>query len=364
MAEAGEKTSDAKPEEPIHDILIIGAGIAGLSAAIYTTRERLSTLVLEKLYPGGQILTTARVENYPGFPDPIGGMELADRLSRQAQRFGAEIVTSAAVDRLVPCRQDGCTFTDVFVGETRRRGRAVILCVGSEYRKLGCPGEKELTGYGVSYCGTCDAPFYEGKHVVVVGGGNTALDEGLHLLKFVRRLTYVVLDTEFRAEKILLEELANHQDKVTTHFESTVTEILPGTAAGHGTLAGRACRGSTASRTRARGVPDGGTKKVAGVRVKHIRTGEEAEVACDGVFVFIGLAPQTAFLKGTLDLDPQGFIRTDACTLRTSLPGVWAAGDVRAGALKQAATAAGEGVVAALGAKEYLKRQHGVRART
>jgi len=333
MAETDEKQTGAKDNASVHDIVIVGAGIAGLSAAIYTTRERLATLVLEKLYPGGQILTTARVENYPGFPDPIGGMELADRLSRQAQRFGAEIVSSAAVDRLVPCRQDGCTFTDVHVGETRRRGRAVILCVGSEYRKLGCPGEKELTGYGVSYCGTCDAPFYEGKHVVVVGGGNTALDEGLHLLKFVRRLTYVVLDPEFRGEKILLEELANHPDKVTTHFESTVTEIL-------------------------------GEKKVAGVRVKHIRTGEEAEVACDGVFVFIGLEPQTAFLKGTLDLDEQGFIRTDACTLRTSLPGIWAAGDVRAGALKQAATAAGEGVVAALGAKEYLKRQHGVRART
>jgi thioredoxin reductase (NADPH) len=222
---------------------------------------------------------------------------------------------------------------DAYTGETRRRGRAVILCVGSEYRKLGCPGEKELTGFGVSYCGTCDAPFYEGKHVVVVGGGNTALDEGLHLLKFVRRLTYVVLDPEFRGEKILLEELANHQDKVATHFESTVTQIF-------------------------------GEKKVTGVRVKHIRTGKETEVACDGVFVFIGLAPQTAFLKGTLDLDPQGFIRTDACTLRTSLPGVWAAGDVRAGSLKQAATAAGEGVVAALNAKEYLKRQHGVRART
>jgi len=355
MAETDEKQAGAKPEARVYDVVIIGAGIAGLSAAIYTTRERLSTLVLEKLYPGGQILTTARVENYPGFPDPIGGMELADRLSRQAQRFGAEIVTSAPVDRLVPCRQDGCTFTDVFVGETRRRGRAVILCVGSEYRKLGCPGEKELTGYGVSYCGTCDAPFYEGKHVVVVGGGNTALDEGLHLLKFVRRLTYVVLDPEFRAEKILLEELANHRDKVATHFESTVTEILPGTAAVESWRAG----------TRpARGVPDGGTKKVAAVRMKHIRTGEETEVACDGVFVFIGLEPQTAFLKGTLDLDPRGFIRTDACSLRTSLPGVWAAGDVRTGSLKQAATAAGEGVVAALGAKEYLKRQHGVRART
>ncbi|HET6440889.1 MAG TPA: FAD-dependent oxidoreductase [Phycisphaerae bacterium] len=333
MAETDEKQAGAKPEASAYDVVIIGAGMAGLSAAIYTTRERLATLILEKLYPGGQILTTARVENYPGFPEPIGGMELADRLSRQAQRFGAEIVSSAAVDRLVPCTDAGCPYVDAYVGATRYRGRSVILCVGSEYRKLGCPGEKELTGYGVSYCGTCDAPFYEDKHVVVVGGGNTALDEGLHLLKFVRRLTYVVLDPEFRGEKILQEELANHPDKVATHFESTVTEIF-------------------------------GEKKVTGVRVKNAKTGEEAEVACDGVFVFIGLEPQTAFLKGTLDLDPQGFIRTDACTLRTTLPGVWAAGDVRAGSLKQAATAAGEGVVAALGAKEYLKRQHGVRTRT
>ncbi len=322
-----------KPEVKVHDIVIVGAGIAGLAAAIYTTRERLSTLVLEKLLPGGQILTTARVENYPGFPDPIGGMELADRLSRQAARFGAEIVTSTAVTQLAPCRENGCTFTDVLVGESRRRARAVLLCVGSEYRKLGCPGEKELTGYGVSYCGTCDAPFYEGKHVVVVGGGNTALDEGLHLLEFAKKLTYVVLDPEFRAEKILVEELARHGDKVATHFESTVTEIF-------------------------------GPKKVTGVRVRNAKTGEERKVECDGVFVFIGLAPQTAFLRGTLDLDEQGFIRTDACTLRTSLPGVWAAGDARAGALKQAATAAGEGVVAALNAKEFLKREHGVRART
>jgi thioredoxin reductase (NADPH) len=322
-----------KAEETVHDVIIVGAGIAGLSAAIYTTRERLSTLVLEKLYPGGQILTTARVENYPGFPDPIGGMELAERLSKQAARFGAEIVTSAAVTHLASCREKACTFTDVLVGNQRRRGRAVLLCVGSEYRKLGCPGEKELTGFGVSYCGTCDAPFYEGKHVVVVGGGNTALDEGIHLLKFVSRLTYVVLNPAFRGEQILVEELAKHQDRVATHFESTVTEII-------------------------------GPKKVTGVRVRNTKSGEEQTVECDGVFVFIGLAPQTAFLRGTLDLDKQGFIRTDACTLRTSLPGVWAAGDARAGALKQAATAAGEGVVAALNAKEFLKREHGVQART
>jgi thioredoxin reductase (NADPH) len=322
-----------KAEETTHDVIIVGAGIAGLSAAIYTTRERLSTLVLEKLYPGGQILTTARVENYPGFPEAIGGMELADRLSGQAKRFGAEIVTSTEVTRLEPCDDGGCRSLDVFADDTRYRTRAVILGVGSEYRKLNCPGEKRLTGYGVSYCGTCDAPFYEDKHVVVVGGGNTALDEGLHLLKYASRLTYVMLRDDFTGERILIDELRQHEDRVRTCFKSTVTEIL-------------------------------GEERVEAVRIKHTESGEEEELACDGVFVFIGLQPLTGFLKGTVDLDDGGFILTDGCTLETSLTGVWAAGDARAGAVKQAATAAGEGVVAALNAKEYLRNRYGVGTRS
>jgi thioredoxin reductase (NADPH) len=325
MASAGPGSAPAS--DATYDVIIVGAGIAGLSAAIYTTRERLSTLVLEKMMPGGQILTTSRVENYPGFPDPIGGMELADRLASQAVRFGAEIVSQAQVTRIKPHMSEGdggCVLA--FAGAKRYCGRTMILAVGSEYRKLDVPGEKRLTGYGVSYCGTCDAPFYREKHVVVVGGGNTALDEGLHLLKFASRLTFVTLGDTFRASQILVDELGRQGDKVETHFSSTVTEVV-------------------------------GDKKVEGVRVRSARTNEEKLVPCDGVFVFVGLVPLTGFLKGVVELDEQGFILTEACTLRTSVPGVWAAGDVRAGTLKQAATAAGDGVIAALMAKEFLRRQ-------
>jgi thioredoxin reductase (NADPH) len=326
MPQSDEEPAGPPPETPTHDVLIVGGGIAGLSAAIYTTRERMSTLVLEKLLPGGQILTTARVENYPGFPEPIGGMELADRLSGQATRFGARIVNQSPVTRLAVAEEGGARFIDAFVRDTRYRGRSAILCVGSEYKKLDVPGEKRHTGYGVSYCGTCDAPFYRGKHVVLVGGGNTAVDEGLHLLKFAGKVTFVVRSAEFAGTRISVEELARQGGRVATRFSSAVTEIV-------------------------------GDKKVEGVRVGGAAGGREEVVPCDGVFVFIGLVPLTGFLKGFVDLDAQGFIRTDACTLRTSVPGVWAAGDARSGALKQAATAAGDGVVAALMAKEYLKQQ-------
>ena len=329
----GATQSQAKPEPGesaagrTYDVIIIGAGIAGLSAAIYTTRERLATLVLERQIPGGQILTTARVENYPGFPEPIGGMELADRLAGQAQRFGATILSQAPVMRIEPhpAGPDGAIL-DAYAGSTRYRSRAMILAVGSEYRKLGVPGEKRLTGYGVSYCGTCDAPFYRDKHVVIVGGGNTALDEGLHLLNFAGRLTFITLENRFSASEILVERLKEHKDRVQLHFTSTVAEIL-------------------------------GEKKVEAVRIRRVKSGEEEVVPCDGVFVFIGLEPMTGFLRGVVDLDAAGFVQTHACTLQTSMEGVWAAGDARAGTLKQAATAAGDGVVAALNVKEYLKKQ-------
>ncbi len=312
------------PEDRTWDVIIVGAGIAGLSAAIYTTRERLSTLMLEKLQPGGQILTTARVENYPGFPAPVNGMDLADRLTQQAQRFGAEILTNREVTRVEPEGEGEDRRLVAHTKDARFRGRSMILAVGSEYRKLQAPGEKRLTGYGVSYCGTCDAPFYEDKHVVVVGGGNTALDEGLHLLEYVRHLTFVVLADNFRGEAVLMEELKKHEERVSTYFSSTVTEIL-------------------------------GEEKVEAVRIENTKTGLHERLACDGVFVFIGLQPLTGFLEGTLTLDPRGFIQAEPCRLETTMPGVWAAGDVRAGTLKQAATAAGDGVVAALMAKEYVK---------
>jgi len=310
----------------VYDVLIVGAGMAGLSAAIYTTRERLSTLVLEKLMPGGQILTTARVENYPGFPEPIHGMELADRLTQQARRFGAEIVTDAEVTRVGPVTVDGRRLVEAAVKDRTYRGRAMILAVGSEYRKLGAPGEKRLTGYGVSYCGTCDAPFYRGKHVVVAGGGDTALIEGLHILEFAGHVTYVVRGDAFKGEQILIDEVAAQGDRITVYYNHEVAEIL-------------------------------GKDRVEAICLKNASTGKTTRFACDGVFVFIGLDPLTGFLRGAVELTPAGFIRAHACRLETSVPGIWAAGDVRADTMKQAATAAADGVVAALVAKEYLRAQ-------
>lgn len=317
--------------EPVYDILIVGGGMAGLSAAIYTTRERLSTLVLEKLMPGGQILTTARVENYPGFPEPINGMELAGRLAQQAARFGAEIVSGVEVTRVAAVETGGRRLLEAVTRDRTYRGRAMILAVGSEYRKLGAPGEKRLTGYGVSYCGTCDAPFYRDKHVVVVGGGDTALIEGLHILKFARHVTFVVRGQAFKAEQIMIDELAAQGDRVTVHFGHEVAEIV-------------------------------GHQRVEAVSLKHTETGRTTRVACDGVFVFIGLDPLTKFLEGTVDLAEGGFIRAHACRLETSVPGIWAAGDARSDTMKQAATAAADGVVAALVAKEYLREQARPRA--
>jgi thioredoxin reductase (NADPH) len=331
MDNTPDAAANSPAGEPLYDVIIVGAGIAGLSAAIYTTRERLKTLVLEKQLPGGQILTTARVENYPGFPEAIGGMELADRLAAQARQFGAEIVTEAQVTRIEPHttdqpqdRGEADPFLIAEVGGRRYRGRTMILAVGSEYRKLDVPGEKRLTGYGVSFCGTCDAPFYRDKHVVVVGGGNTALDEGLNLLKFAKRLTFVTSSDGFRGSGILVEELEKHRDRIDVRFASTVTEVS-------------------------------GKDHVQAVRVRSLKTNAEDVLPCDGVFVFVGLVPLTGFLKGAVDLDERGFIRSQSCTLETNVPAVWAAGDARSGTLKQAATAAGDGVVAALNAKEYLK---------
>jgi len=330
--EAGEGPS-AEADAQVYDIIIVGAGIAGLAAAIYTTRERLSTLMLERQMPGGQILLTARVENYPGFPEPINGMELADRLTQQARRFGARLETGVDVARIEPVTAGADRLIDVHArGGKRFRGRAVILAVGSEYRKLGAPGEKRLSGYGVSYCGTCDAPFYRDKHVVVVGGGDTALDEGIHILKFADRVTFVLRGEEFRAEQILLDELQQHRDRITVLRNTAVEEIL-------------------------------GQERVEAVFLRDKATSRTYTYECDGVFVFIGLDPLTGWLKGTVALTPEGFIRTDACRLATSLEGVWAAGDVRSNTLKQAATAAADGVTAALNAKEYLKGRGTPKAR-
>jgi thioredoxin reductase (NADPH) len=312
-----------------YDCVIIGAGPAGLGAALYTARDRLKTLVLEKLVPGGQINTTDRIENYPGI-ERIDGPGLIERMQKQAENFGAEIKTSSEVTALRKL-QDGNI--EISCDKDKYISRVVILSPGSDYRRLGIDGEEEFrnAGAGVSYCGTCDAPFFKGKQVVSVGGGNTALEETLHLTKFAAKVTLIHRRDEFRATKVLQEELlakANEPNSNLIIKYSTVTTAIEGKG------------------------------KVQSVRLKNVKTGEEENYPCDGVFIFVGMVPNTNFLKGFVELTSNGFIKCDCAYLRTKVSGVFAAGDCRVGAAMQLATAVGDGVVAAMMLKQYFRDPH------
>jgi len=310
-----------------YDCIIIGAGPAGLGAALYASRDRLKTLVLEKFLPGGQISTTDRIENYPGI-ERIDGPDLIERMQKQALTFGAEIKTSSEVTALKRL-QDGNI--EVRCGENDKYiTRAVIVAAGSDYRKLGVPGEEEFrsAGAGVSYCGTCDAPFFKGRQVVAVGGGNTALEETLHLVKFAEKVTLIHRRDEFRATRVLQEELLAKAGEPNSNL------IIK-----YGTVA-------TAIE---------GEGKVQSVKLKNVKTGEEENYPCDGVFIFAGMVPNTNFLKGFVELTENGFIKCDCAYLRTKVPGVFVAGDCRIGAAMQLATAVGDGVVAAMMLKQYFR---------
>jgi thioredoxin reductase (NADPH) len=307
-----------------YDCIIIGGGPAGLGAALYTARDRLRTLILEKFMPGGQISTTDRIENYPGI-GRIDGPGLIALMQKQVETFGAEIQTGREVTGLEKLK-DG--HIAVRCDKDEYIARVVILAPGSDYRKLGIPGEDQFRGSGVSYCGTCDAPFFKGKHVVAVGGGNTAVEETLHLTKFAEKVTMIHRRDEFRASKILIEELlekANEPNSKLTIKYSTVATAIRGEG------------------------------KVESVALKDLKTGQEEEYPCDGVFVFVGMVPNTGFLKGFVELTDKGFIKCDCAYLRTSVPGVFVAGDCRIGAAMQLATAVGDGVVAAMMLKQYLR---------
>ncbi len=309
-----------------YDCIIIGAGPAGLGAALYSARDRLKTLVLEKLLPGGQISNTDRIENYPGI-ERIDGSGLIERMQKQAEAFGAEIKTSSEVTGLKKL-QDGNV--EVSCDKDKYIARVVILAPGSDYRKLGIPGEEEFrsAGAGVSYCGTCDAPFFKGKQVVAVGGGNTALEETLHLTKFAEKVTLIHRRDEFRATKVLQEEIlakANEPNSNLVLKYSTVATAIEGEG------------------------------KVQSIKLKDVKTGEEEDYPCDGVFIFVGMVPNTDFLKGFVELTENGFIKCDCAYLRTKIPGVFAAGDCRIGAAMQLATAVGDGVVAAMMMKQYFR---------
>lgn len=312
--------------DTLYDVIIIGGGPAGLGAALYSARDRYRTLILEKMIPGGQIFNTDRIENYPGIPR-IDGPGLIDQMQKQVESFGAEIKTGSEVTD-IKRTQDGRL--EVYGEKTRYLGRAVVLAPGSSYRKLGVPGEDEFrnAGAGVSYCGTCDAPFFRDKEVVSIGGGNTAIEETLHLTKYAGKVTLVHRRGEFRADKILVEELLAKAGEPDTNlvvcYDSVVTAIQ-------------------------------GEGRVQSVRLKNVKTNAEEDYPCDGAFIFVGMVPSTGFLRGTVDLTEQGFIRCDIAHLRTSVPGVFVAGDCRVGATMQLITAVADGVNAAMMIKQYLR---------
>ena len=304
-----------------HDVIVVGAGPTGLAAAIYTAREDLKTLVVDGGIVGGMIATTERVDNYPGFPEGIGGLELGDAMRKQAERFGTEVRTGVWVQAL---RREG----DLIHLETSAGplvGRTVLVATGSLYRKLEVPGEQELEGRGVHYCATCDGPLYRDAHLVAVGGGNSMLQEGLFLTKFAKKLTILVRGPKFKGSEVLIEQLQKHPN-VEVLFNTRVAEIC-------------------------------GDKMFTGVKTINKETSEKGEINADGMFVFIGLIPNTDWIQGTVKLDDRGFVHVDHA-FSTDVPGVFAAGDVVVGSVGQVAAAVGEGVSAALSIRQYLDPNH------
>ncbi len=304
-----------------HDVVMIGAGPANLAAAIYTTREDIDTVLYEKGAIGGLAAITDWVDNYPGFAKGIAGLELAQGLQDQAERFGADI-RFGEVSEIV----DEGELKRLKTTDGDMLAKAVLIATGSDYKKLGIPGEKEYYGRGVHYCATCDGAFYRDKRLVVVGGGNSAVQEAIFLTRFATHIDILVRGDKFRASEILITELEKHKDKLTLHFNTTTDEIIGG--------------------------PDNKVVKVKGTdQLKN----QPVELETDGVFVFIGLLPNTQFLKNSaVQLDERGMIKTNT-QLQTSIPGVFAAGDVRSGATMQIASAAGEGATAALMIRQYLE---------
>jgi len=314
----GLKTS---AKRHFYDLIVVGSGPAGLTAALYAAREGLDTLVVERAGVGGQAGVTELLDNFPGFPEGVSGAEFADRLRAQAERFGVEILQAQEVTGLKVEGRYRCVMTGA--GEQYQAG-AVLLALGSTYRRLGVAGEEDFIGAGVHFCATCDGAFYRGKEVLVVGGGNSAGEESIFLTKFASKATIVTRDDALTASKVVQEKVAeNEQIEVLTH--TSPSEFR-------------------------------GDSRLRSVVLRDTHSGEEREVTPDGVFVFIGLSPNTELVKDVIQLDDFGFVQTDM-GLQTSMPGVFAAGDVRAGSTKQAASAAGEGAAAALAIRRFLESQ-------
>ena len=308
---------DSTPQRRFYDLVVVGSGPAGLTAALYAAREGLSVLVVERAGVGGQAGVTERLDNFPGFPEGISGDEFARRLRLQAERFGVEVLAAADVTAL---GVDGEYRTVTTASGDEVAAFAVLLATGSTYRRLGIDGEADLIGAGVHFCATCDGPFYRGRDVIVIGGGNSACEEAMFLTRFASHVT-VVARGQLSASKVVVQKL-QEQDAVTVLTGATPTGFVRSEAG-----------------------------KLSGLRVE--RDGGEETVAGEGAFVFIGLSPNSALVSGLVELDPMGFVLDTA--MQTSVPGVFVAGDVRSGSTKQAASAAGEGAAAALAIRRYVE---------
>lgn len=335
-AKLGLKTQATRSH---YDLIVLGGGPAGLTAAFYTAREAIDTLVIERAAFGGQAAGTAMVDNMPGFPEGVAGIELAQRLRQQAQRFGVELLEAQEIAEVYQQDNYRCVRT---ADGSRYSARALLITTGSHYKRLNVPGESAYAGAGVHFCATCDGPFYKGKRVAVIGGGNSAAQESLLLTKFADSVTVLVRGDRFDATQIIQDSVLNHP-KIEVLWHTEVKEFL------------------------------GEQSKLTQLRIVNNRTGMEEELPMDGAFIFIGLEPNTKFLShSAIWLDQWGFIITghalqhqkerpagyetrDPFLLETSIPGIFAAGDVRDTSTKQVVSAAGEGSTAALLIREYLR---------
>jgi thioredoxin reductase (NADPH) len=302
-----------------YDIVIIGAGPAGLSAALYAARSRRSTLLIEKNITGGQIALTASIENYPGI-DEINGFDLGQAMQAQADKYGLETMYSV-VTKIEPGEGGHVVKTE----EGDILARAVIVTAGADYNRLNVPGEHRLTGYGVSYCGTCDAAFFKDMEVAVVGGGDAAMDEGLFITRYASKVKVIHRRDELRASPILRER-AFANEKMEFVWDTVVESI-------------------------------DGENEVKSVHVKNVKTGEESDMPISAVFIFIGQTPNTSFITGLLDLDPGGHVKVNEW-METNVPGIFAAGDVRTNAARQVVTSAGDGATAAIRADHYISEHY------
>ncbi|OYD15709.1 thioredoxin-disulfide reductase [candidate division WOR-3 bacterium JGI_Cruoil_03_44_89] len=301
-----------------YDLIIIGGGPAGLTAGIYASRARLKTLLLEKNITGGLAATTDKLENYPGFPDGIGGMELLEKIKKQAERFGTEIKEFEEVRDVKPLNKR----IEITTVQGEYSALSVIIASGSEPKKLNVPGEEKFRGRGVSYCATCDGPLFGERDVAVVGCGDSGLQEGEYLLKFVKSITFVEFLPHMTAEKILQERFQNRKN----------TRFL----------------------LNHRLISISGSQTVSSILVRDREKGKEEELPVSGLFVYVGLKPNSDFLKDVVELDTSGFVVTNE-KMETSIPGIFAAGDIRSKDVRQVSTAVGDGTLAAIAAEKYIQ---------